>query len=59
MKKQKYYLYLNREETRIVLQSLIRLKNSLLRDNRDTTCVDDTILKVIHAPVKKIKISRA
>ncbi len=59
MKKQKYYLYLNHEESSLVLQSLIRLKNSLLQQDRDTSCVDDTILKVIHAPVKKIKVSRA
>lgn len=59
MKKQKYYLYLDQEESSLVLQSLIRLKNSLLQQDRDTSCVDDTILKVIHAPVKKIKASRA
>lgn len=59
MKKQKYYLYLDQEESSLVLQSLIRLKNSLLQQDRDTSCVDDTILKVIHAPVKKIKATRA
>ena len=59
MKKQKYILYLDHEESSLVLQSLIRLKNSLLQQVRDTSCVDDTILKVIHAPVKKIKASRA
>lgn len=59
MKKQKYILYLDHEESSLVLQSLIRLKNSLLQQDRDTSCVDDTILKVIHAPVKKIKASRA
>lgn len=59
MKKQKYTLYLDHEESSLVLQSLIRLKNSLLQQDRDTSCVDDTILKVIHAPVKKIKVSRA
>lgn len=59
MKKQKYILYLDHEESSLVLQSLIRLKNSLLQQDRDTSCVDDTILKVIHAPVKKIKATRA
>lgn len=59
MKKQKYTLYLDHEESSMVLQSLIRLKNSLIQQDRDTSCVDDTILKIIHAPVKKIKASRA
>lgn len=58
MKKQKYYLYLNHKENSIVLQSLICLKNSLLQQDRDASCVDDLILKVIHAPVRKIKTSR-
>lgn len=58
MKKQKFYLYLDHEESNLVLQSLVRLKNSLLQQDRDTACVDDTILKVIHAPVRKIKASR-
>lgn len=58
MKKKKYYLYLDYKESSIVLQSLIRLKNSLIQQDRDTACVDETILKVIHAPVKKGKVSR-
>ena len=59
MKKQKLYLYLDQEESSIILQSLIRLKNSLLQQNRDTVCVDETILKVIYAPVKKMKVRRS
>lgn len=59
MKKQKYYLYLDHEESRLVLQSLIGLKNSQLKEEKDASCVDDVILRVLHAPVKKIKVSRA
>ena len=54
MKRAKYYLYLNREETGIVIQSLNRLRNAMLRENRDTNCVDALLLKVMSAPIKKI-----
>lgn len=55
-KNKKCYLYLNYEETRVVLQSLIRLKNRLIQEGRYTDCVDELILKVTSAPVKKVKI---
>ena len=43
MRKQKYYLYLNSEETSVVLQSLVRLKNRLIQEGRYTDCVDELI----------------
>ena len=46
MKNKKRYLYLNDEETRLVLQSLIRFKNKLQQQGRYTDCVDELILKV-------------
>ena len=52
MKKKKRYLYLNAEEISVVLQSLIRLKNTLIREGRYTDCV-----KVTEAPTRKIKIT--
>lgn len=55
MRKQKRYLYLNAEETSVVLQSLIRLKNALIREGRYTDCVDELIVKVLEAPAKKMK----
>lgn len=54
MRKKKYYVYLEREETGIVVQSLNRLRNVLLRENWDTDCVDALLLKVMSAPVKKL-----
>ncbi len=56
MKNQKRYLYLDSEECRIVLVSLVRLKNKLIQEGRYTDCVDDMILKVISAPTKKMKV---
>lgn len=57
LKKQKRYLYLDDEEISVVLQSLIRLKNILIREGRYTDCVDELILKVMEAPTRKIKIT--
>lgn len=57
MRKQKHYLYLNSEETRLVLQSLIRLKNCLIQEGRYTDCVDELIVKVTSAPVKEWKFN--
>lgn len=57
LKKQKRYLYLDDEESSVVLQSLIRLKNTLIREGRYTDCVDELIVKVMEAPARKIKIT--
>ena len=49
MRKEKRYLHLSHEETRFVLQSLIRLKNKLHQQGRYTDCVDELILKLSQA----------
>ena len=54
MRKQKLKIFLSPTENSIVIQSLNRLRNTLLRENRDTGCVDDLLLKVMCAPVKRI-----
>lgn len=46
MKNQRYYLYLNSEETRLVLRSLIRMKNRLTSQGRYVDCVDELITKI-------------
>ncbi len=56
MKEQKYHLYLPDEEYRRVLQSLIRLKNSLIAQGRYTDGVDDVLCKVMLAKKRKLKI---
>ena len=43
MENKKRYLYLNDEETRLVVQSLIRFKNKLQQRGRYTDCVDELI----------------
>lgn len=56
MKEQKYHLYLSDKEYRRVLQSLIRLKNSLIAQGRYTDVVDDVLCKVLSSKKRKIKI---
>lgn len=46
MKQQKYYLYFNSEEIRIVLRSLIRMKNRLIKQGRYTDSVDELIVRI-------------
>lgn len=56
MKDKIYYVYLNNQERRLVIHSLIELKNRLIQEGRYTDCVDELIFKVANAPVKKMKI---
>ena len=56
MKEQKYHSYLSKEEYSEVLQSLIRLKNSLIAQGRYTDAVDDILCKVLSAKKRKVKI---
>lgn len=56
MKEQKNHLYLSDDEYRRVMQSLIRLKNSLIAQGRYTDGVDDVLCKVMLAKKRKLKI---
>ena len=50
------HLYVDSHERKIILHSLVELKNALIRQGRYTDCVDELIFKVANAPVKKMKI---
>ncbi len=52
----KIKLYLSHEQYRVLMQSLVKLKNALLQQERHTDCVDELILKLMEAPVKKVKV---
>jgi hypothetical protein len=56
LKEQKNHLYLSDDEYRRVMQSLIRLKNSLIAQGRYTDAVDDILCKVMLAKKRKLKI---
>lgn len=55
-RKKKRYLYMSDEEHRIVIQSLVKLKNNLIQQGRSTDCVDELIVKFLEASVKRIRV---
>lgn len=51
-----HHLYLDSHERKLLLHSLMELKNALIRQGRYTDCVDEIIFKVVNAPAKRMKI---
>lgn len=56
VREEKFHIYLNDDEYSRVIQSLIRLKNSLIAQGRYTDAADDIICKVLSAKKRKFKI---
>ena len=56
MREEKFHIYLNDDEYSRMIQSLIRLKNSLISQGRYTDGVDDVFCKVMLAKKRKLKI---
>lgn len=56
MREDKFHIYLTDDEYSEVIQSLIRLKNSLIAQGRYTDAVDDILCKVLSAKKRKLKI---
>lgn len=54
--KQKYYLVLNDQEYRLMIESLNQLRNKLIADGKYTDAVDEVLLKIIGAKQKKFKV---
>lgn len=54
--KQKYYLALNAQELRLMIESLNQLRNKLIADSQYTDAVDEVLLKIIGAKRKKFKV---
>ena len=54
--KQKYYLALNAQELRLVIESLNQLRNRLIADGKNTNAIDEVLLKIIGAKQKKFKV---
>lgn len=54
MLKKRHYLYLDEIEYRVLIRSLVQMKNKLIQQGHFTDCVDDLILKILSAPVKRI-----
>ena len=56
VREEKFHIYLNDDEYSRLIQSLIRLKNSLTAQGRCTDAVDDILYKVLSAKRRKFKI---
>ena len=48
---------LNEAEWRCILHALNELRNALINEGRYTDVVDEVMLKIINAPIKKVKIA--
>ena len=44
------HMYLDSHERKLLVHSLVELKNQLIQQGRYTDCVDELIFKVINAP---------
>ena len=56
MRNPKYHIYLTPDELRTVINSLIDLRNDLLSQGRYTDIIDELLIKLTKAKVKKIKV---
>ena len=54
--KQKYYLVLNAQERRLMMESLNQLRNKLIAGGKYADAVDEVLLKLISAKQKKFKV---
>ena len=56
MRDKTYHIYLDSPERKLLIHSLVELKNQLIQQDRYTDCIDELIFKVTNAPTKRMKI---
>jgi len=56
MRNPKYYIAIDEYEQRIIIGSLNNLRNKLIAEGRYTDAVDDVLVKVVNAPIRKFKV---
>ena len=56
MKIPKYHIYLTPDERRTVINSLIDLRNDLISQGKYTDIIDELLIKLTKAKVKKFKV---
>ena len=52
----KYHVYLTNEQRRLLLDSLIDMKNELIRNGRYTDAVDEIIIKAAKVKIKSVRV---
>ena len=55
---EKYHLYLDETERRVIILCLNDFRNKLIAEGRYTDCVDELIIKFAYAKTVKLKIRR-
>lgn len=56
MRRTSYHVYLNGEERRLLINSLNDSRNKLIAEGRYTDLIDEVLIKVANAKIKKIKV---
>ncbi|MEE0872761.1 MAG: hypothetical protein UIH27_04715 [Ruminococcus sp.] len=56
MKNPKYHIYLTPDERRTVINSLIDFRNDFISRDKYTDIIDELLIKLTKAKVKKIKV---
>lgn len=56
MRNLKYHIYLTPDERRTAINSLVELRNNLISRGKYTDIIDDLMIKLTKAKVKKIKV---
>ena len=56
MRNPKYHIYLSPDERRTVINSLIDLRNDLISQGRYTDTIDELLIKLTKAKIRKIDI---
>lgn len=56
MKDPTYHLYMDSQERKVAVHSLVELKNALIQQGRYTDAVDELIFKIANASVKKLRV---
>lgn len=56
MRNPKYHLYLTQDERRMIVGSLIELRNHLISVGKFTDVIDELLVKFTNAKVKRIKV---
>ena len=54
--KKKYHLYLTADERRVILDCLIDMKNELIRTGHYTDAIDEIIILLKKAKIKRVRI---
>lgn len=59
MCEKKYYIVLDKSERRVLLNNLNDFRNKLITEGKYTDLLDEVIIKVANAKLKRIRIEEA